>query len=61
MIEDNPRVLIEDLLDGVLNKVKRTSIWRLLHEQGRRKWLVLDRLSLTPEHAAARLRWALEY
>lgn len=52
MIEDNPRVLIEDLLEGVSNKVKRTSIWRLLHEQGRRKWLVLDRPSLTPEHAA---------
>lgn len=61
MIEENPRVLIEDLLDGVSHKVKRMSIWRLLHEQGRRKWLVLDRPGLTPEHAAARLRWALEY
>lgn len=61
MIDQNPRVLIEDLLEGVSNKVKRTSIWRLMHEQGRRKWLVLDRPALTPEHAAARLRWALEY
>lgn len=56
MIDENPRILIEDLLEGVSNKVKRTSIWRLMHEQGRRKWLVLDRPALTPEHAAARLR-----
>lgn len=61
LIEENPRILIEDLLNGFSNNFKRTSIWRLMHERGRRKWLVLDRPDLTPEHAAPRLRWALEY
>lgn len=61
LIDENPRVTYEDLLAGVDNKVKRSSIWRLLHETGRRKWLVMDRPGLTPEHAAARLRWAEEY
>lgn len=61
MIDENPRVTYEDLLAGVDNKVKRTSIWRLLHEEGRRKWLVLDRPGLTPAHAAARLEWARTY
>lgn len=56
MIEQNPRVMIEDLLEGVSHKVKKTSIWRLMHEQGRRKWLVLDCPAPNPEHAAARLR-----
>jgi hypothetical protein len=60
-IEDNARVLTEDLLDGISNKVNTTSICRLMHEQGRLKWLVLDRPDLSPEHAATRLHWALEY
>lgn len=60
-IDENPRVTYEDLLSEVDNKVKRASIWRLLHEEGRRKWLVMDRPALTPEHAAARLRWARTY
>lgn len=37
-INDNPRVTYEDLLATIDNKVKRTSVWRLLHEEGRRKW-----------------------
>ena len=60
-IDTNPRITYDDLLATVDNKVKRTSIWRLLHEEGRRKWLVLDRPGLTPGHAAARLQWAREY
>jgi transposase len=60
-IDENPRITYEDLLTTVDNKVKRHSIWRLLHEEGRRKWLVLDRPGLTPTHAAQRLRWARTY
>lgn len=61
MIDENPRVIYEDLLAGVDNKVKRTSIWRLLHEEGRRKQLVFYRPGLTPAHAAARLEQARTY
>jgi hypothetical protein len=32
MIEENPCILIEDLLDGVSNKVKRSLVWRLMYE-----------------------------
>lgn len=60
-IDINPRITYEDLLTTVDHKVKRNSIWRLLHEEGRRKWLVLDRPALTPEHATARRRWAERY
>lgn len=60
-IDTNPRITYVDLLATVDNKVNRTSIWRLLHEEGRRKWLVLDRPGLTPGHAAARLAWAQTY
>ena len=35
IIDEDPHILIEDLLDGILNKVKRTSIWRLIYKQGR--------------------------
>jgi transposase len=54
-IDANPRITYDDLLTTIDNKVKRTSVWRLLHEEGRRKWLVLDRPSLTPIHTEARL------
>lgn len=60
-INENPRITYDDLLATVDNKVKRHSIWRLLHDEGRRKWLVLDRPGLTPFHAAQRLRWATTY
>lgn len=55
-IDTNPRITYEDLLATVDNKVKRHSIWRLLHEEGRRKWVVLDRPELTPYHAEKRLQ-----
>ena len=32
IIDKDPHILIEDLLNGISNKVKRTSIWRLMHE-----------------------------
>jgi transposase len=60
-IDDNPRVTYDDLLATVDHKVKRHSIWRLLAEEGRRKWLVLDRPALTPWHAQKRLEWAQTY
>jgi transposase len=60
-IDENPHVSYEDLLSTVDHKVKRASIWRLLAEEGRRKWLVLDRPALTPFHAQKRLEWAQKY
>jgi transposase len=60
-INEDPRITYEDLLPEVDNKVKKEAIRRLLVEEGRRKWLVIDRPGLTPYHAARRLRWARTY
>lgn len=60
-INNNPRILYDDLLASVDNKVKRASIQWLIAKEGRRKWLILNRLALEPEHAATRLRQAYEY
>jgi hypothetical protein len=43
------------------HKCKKDSIARLLSVEGLRKWRVMKRPSLKPEHAAARLSWALRY
>lgn len=60
-IQTNPSTTREDLLKEVDYKVKVSSIWRLTHEMGLRKWRKMDRPYLTPEHAAKRLSWALTY
>ncbi|KAJ5472117.1 hypothetical protein N7539_008686, partial [Penicillium diatomitis] len=60
-IQTNPSITREDLLKEVDYKVKTSSIWRLTHEMGLRKWRKMDRPYLTPEHAAERLSWALTY
>jgi hypothetical protein len=54
-IMQDPSITREDLLAEVDYKVKATSIWRLTHEMGLRKWRKLDRPMLLPEHAAKRL------
>lgn len=60
-IQSKPDITHEDLLAEVDNKVKATSIWRLTHEMGLRKWRKMDRPYLTPIHAAKRLTWAFIY
>lgn len=60
-IQQNPSILIKDLLSEVDDKVKRTSIWRLTHEMGLRKWRKMQRPTLTPQHAQKRLAWARRY
>ncbi len=46
---------------ALIRLISHKVIWRLLHEEGRRQWLVFYRPALTPEHAAGRLTWAREY
>ncbi|KAJ5459624.1 uncharacterized protein N7458_001176 [Penicillium daleae] len=60
-IQSNPSITREDLLKEVDYKVKPSSIWRLTHEMGLRKWRKMDRLYLTPEYTVKRLSWALTY
>jgi hypothetical protein len=60
-IQENPSILIEDLLGEIDYKVHRQSIWRLTHEMGLRKWRKMQRPSLTPLHAEKRLNWARRY
>jgi hypothetical protein len=60
-IHEDPRALYDDLLSEVDNKCKKDLIARLLSIEGLRKWRVMKRLYLTPEHAAARLSWASRY
>ena len=60
-IHEQPRVLYEDLLAEVDHKVKKRSIARLLGVENLKKWRVMKRPYLTPEHAMARLRWAEHY
>lgn len=36
-VDSNPRIAYKDLLTTVDNKVKRHSVWRLLHKENRRK------------------------
>lgn len=60
-IHDNPRVTYDDLLAEVDHKVKKDSIARLLTAEGLKKWRVLQRPYLKPEHAAKRLHWARQY
>jgi hypothetical protein len=50
-----------DLLAEVNYAVKKRSVQYLLRELGKRKWLQRRRPEITPEHAAARLRWARTY
>lgn len=57
-IEENPRIKYEALLALTNYRVSRQTIWRLLQTAHRRKWLVLQRPELTPEHARRRLCWA---
>jgi transposase len=60
-IHEQPRVTYEDLCSEVDNKVKKRSIARLLCVEEMKKWRVMKRPYLTPEHAAVRLRWAERY
>ncbi|KAJ5883464.1 uncharacterized protein N7473_010350 [Penicillium subrubescens] len=60
-IQSNPSITREDLLSVVDYKVHATSIWRLTHQMGLRKWRKMKRPYLTPIHAAKRLQWALTY
>ncbi|KAJ5292217.1 hypothetical protein N7478_001468 [Penicillium angulare] len=60
-VHKNPRVKYEDLLEEVDHKVKKRSISRLLSLENMRKWRVMKRSYLKPEHAAARLEWAERY
>jgi transposase len=60
-IQQNPSILVEDLLAEVDYKVKRMAIWRLTYEMGLRKWRKMQRPSLTPLHAEKRLNWAQKY
>jgi len=60
-IQQNPSILVADLLAEVDYKVKRTSIWRLTHEMGLRKWRKMQRPTLTPLSAEKRLTWARRY
>lgn len=61
LIQQTPSITREDLLAEVDYKVKKTSIWRLTHEMGLRKWRKMQRPMLTPERAAKRLAWARRY
>lgn len=60
-IHEDPRVSYDDLLSEVNHKCKKNSIARLLSIEGLRKWRVMKRPYLKPEHAAARLSWASRY
>lgn len=60
-VHENPRASYDDLLSEVNHKCKKYSIARLLSIEGLRKWRVMKRPYLKPEHAAARLSWALRY
>ena len=60
-IHEEPRVSYEDLLAEVSLKCKKDSIARLLCVQNLRKWRVMKRPYLKPQHAAARLSWAFHY
>jgi transposase len=55
-IQENPSILIEDLLGEIDFKVRRQSIWRLTHEMGLRKWRKMQRPALTPLHSEKHLR-----
>lgn len=57
-IEENPRIKYSELLALVDCKVSRQTIWRLFQSSNHRKWLVLQRPELKPEHAHRRLQWA---
>ncbi|KAJ5654775.1 hypothetical protein N7490_001778 [Penicillium lividum] len=57
-IDDNPCVKYDDLLTTVDHKVCRDTIWRLLREENKRKWLRLRRPALTEEQARKRFEWA---
>jgi transposase len=60
-IQQNPHVMIPDLLAEVDHVVKKRSIQRLLNEMDMRKWKQRRRAEIKPEHAAARLQWAQTY
>jgi transposase len=60
-IYETPRVTYDDLLKEVSNKCKKKSIARLIHFENMRKWRVMKRPYLKPEHAEKRLTWALQY
>ena len=51
-IDENTRITYDDLLSELGNEVKKGSFRRLLVEEGRRKWLVIDRPGLAPFHVA---------
>lgn len=53
-IEENPRIKYDGLLALIDFKVQRQTIWRLLLEENKRKWLVLQRLELTEDQARVR-------
>ena len=54
-IHEDPRASYDDLLSEADYKCKKDLIARLLSAEGLRKWRVMKRLYLKPEHAAARL------
>lgn len=60
-IQQNPSILIADLLEEVDHKDKRHSIWRLAHEMGLPKWRKMHRPTLTPIYAENCLAWAETY
>jgi transposase len=60
-IHEDPRSLYDDLLSKVDHKYKKVSIARLLSIEGLRKWRVIKRPYLKPEHTATRLSWATRY
>jgi transposase len=57
-IEENPRIKYDGLLALIDFRVQRQTIWRLLREENKRKWLVLQRPELTEDQARVRRVWA---
>lgn len=57
-IKENPHIKYDALVALIDYKVSRQTIWRLFQSANHRKWLVLQRSALTPEHARRRIIWA---
>jgi hypothetical protein len=57
-IEENPRIKYDALLALASFKVERTTVWRPLQGENKRKWVQLQRPELTEQQAHQRLTWA---
>lgn len=57
----DPHIKMRDLLHEVDDVAKKRSVQRLLREMNLRKWIQKKRPFITPEHAAARLDWAIRH